>query len=197
MANTREIAILVVLILAIVLLVKAIEFFKPDVQEADASKFVVEDLHSKYPTADIEIMVIRELHNDNDEKYYEIKAKVTKDPLTPCPERMHIFYNYPVQNFVTQPTEYITRNCQVCTEGTCTIAFPEEAVIASHTFEGTEAVHDYITQYDDAVPVVSEADDKWTVTWDSKEASSYYIVTLGINGKIESVKEIEEEEPIE
>ena len=94
MANMREIGILVVLILAIIALVGLIEFFHPDVQEADASKFVVEDLHSKYPDADIEAITITEMYNDNNEKYYEIKAKVTKDPLTPCPERMHIFYNY-------------------------------------------------------------------------------------------------------
>lgn len=192
MANTREIAILVVLILAIILLVKAIEFFKPDIQPADASKFVVEDLHSKYSNADIEIMTITEMHNDNGDKYYEIKVKVTKNPLGPCPERMHIFYNYPDQNFVSQPTEYITRNCKVCTEGTCIMVFPEEAVIASHTFEGTEAVDAYITQYD-AIPTTTEADDVWTVKWDSEDAPNYYIVALGINGKIESVEEVAKE----
>jgi len=190
MANTREVAILVVLILAIIILVGIIEFFQPDIQEADASKFVVEDLHSRYTDADIEIITITEMYNDNGEKYYEIKAKVTKDHLTPCPERMHIFYNYPDQNFITQPTEYITRDCEVCTEGTCTIVFPEEAIIASHTFNGTEAVRNYIAVHDDAVPDASESDGSWTVIWNSANATNYYTINMGINGKIKSVEEI-------
>lgn len=193
MATRKEIIVLVVLVLAIIALVKIIEFFSVNVVEEDASKFVLEDLHSKYPEADMEIMVIRDMYNENGEKYYEIKAKVTEYPLTPCPERMHIYYNYPVQNFVTQPNEYITSNCEVCTEGVCTIAFPEEAIIASHTFEGTEAVHSFVTEQDTAFPVVSEENNDWVVVWDSPVSTEYYIVTVGKGGSIESVEEIAKE----
>ncbi len=192
MATRKEIVVLIILILAIVSLVKIIEFFKVNVQEADASKFVLEDLYSKYPGADIEIMVIKELYNDQDEKYYEIKAKVTENHLTACPERMHIYYSYPVQNFITQPNEYITSGCKVCTEGICTIAFPEEAIIASHTFHGTEAVHEYVTTQN-AVPSVTEDNNDWVVTWDSAMSTEYYIVTIGKNGNIESAEEIAKE----
>ena len=161
----REWILLIVLVLAIFALVKVIEFFKVNVVEADATKFVLEDLHSKYPGADIEIITIKEAVNDVDETYFEIKAKATKNPDTPCPERMHIFYNYPVQNFDTRPPEVITLECGVCEEPECILVFPEEAVIASHTFSGTEDVHQFITDYPDATYEVTETADGWRVTW--------------------------------
>jgi len=192
MATQKELIILIALIILIVALVKIVEFIKVDVVEADASKFVMEDLHSRYSGADIEIITIRELKNDADEKYFEIKARVTKNYLTPCPERMHIYYNYPVQNFVAQPTEHITRNCEVCAEGTCTIAFPEEAIIASHTFAGTEDVHAY-TEKEAVYPSVSEGEEQWTVTWDSPVITEYYVVVVSKSGEIVSVEEIQKE----
>ena len=92
-------------------------------------------------------MSIKKMVNEHGQKYFEVKAKVTENPETKCPGRKHIFYNYPAQNFVPQPPEVITSNCAVCVQGICTIAFPEEAVIASHTFAGTEAVQDYLLDY--------------------------------------------------
>lgn len=190
MATRKEITVLIALIVLIVILVKVVEFFRVDVEEADASKFVVEDLHSKYPSADIQIMVIKEKENDEGEKYFEIKARVTEGALTACPERKHIYYNYPVQNFVPQPTEIITANCMVCTEGTCTIAFREEAIIASHTFEGTESVHEFITGDESAYPAVVEEDDDWVVTWDSPVSTEYYVVRVSKGGDSVSVEEV-------
>ena len=194
MANRRELIILISLVIMIVLLVKLVELVKVNVVEADrtsASKFVIEDLYSTYPNADIEIMTVKEKYNDAGEKYFEVKAKVTKDYNSPCPTRMHIYYNYPVQNFVPQPIEYITHNCEVCTEGTCTIAFPEEAVIASHTFEGTDEVDDFIDSHDAAFATVSEEGDKWAVTWNSPVSTYYYTVLLGKGGTIESVEKVD------
>ncbi len=193
MATRKELTVLVVLVVLIILLVKVVEFFKVNVVEADASKFVLEDLYSKYPGADIEILVIKEKLNEENAKYFEIKAKVTTGALTPCPERMHIYYNYPVQNFVPQPKEYITRNCQVCTEGTCTLAFPEEAIIASHTFEGTEDVHRFVTEKESAYPLVAENNNDWVVTWDSPVSAEYYVVIVGKDGELISAEEIMKE----
>ena len=192
MATRKEIVVLIVLILLIVVLVKVVEFFRVNVVEADASKFVLEDLYANYPDADIEIMIIKEKYNDANEKYFEIKARVTEGAYTPCPERMHIYYNYPVQNFVTQPSEYITTNCEVCTEGTCTIAFSEEAIIASHTFPGTEEVSGFISSYD-TYPEVSEEASDWIVKWDSAVSTEYYVVAVSKQGEISSVEEIQKE----
>ena len=102
MAIKRELLLIVALLLVIAVLVKLVEFFQVNVVEGDASKFVLEDLRNKYPTADIAIMTITSKTNDNNQRYFEVKARVTQDPDTPCPERSHIFYNYPAQNFVPQ-----------------------------------------------------------------------------------------------
>lgn len=189
MALRRELQLILILLVIIAALVAFIQFFRVDVVEADASKFVLEDLGTKYPAADISIMTITQMYNENGAKYFEVKAKVTEHPETPCPERKHIFYNYPAQNFVPQPAEVITSNCVVCAQGICTIAFPEEAIIASHTFPGTEDVQDYLLDFQNAVPSVQEKTDSWLVAWSSQTAESSYSVEIHRNGTVISAEE--------
>ena len=193
MAVKRELLLIIGLLLIIVVLVKAIEFFQLNVVEADASKFVVEDLRNKYPTADIAVMSIVDKYNERGGKYFEVKAKVTQNADGPCPKRSHIYYNYPVQNFVPQPPEVITNNCVVCTEGICTVAFSEEAIIASHTFSGTEDIQSYLSANPNAVPTVTEKleTDSWLVKWDSTTAAYYYLVEIHRDGRVLSVKKLE------
>ncbi len=190
MSIRREILLIIVLIFVIALLVKVVEFFRTDVVEADASNFVLEDLKSKYPDADLEIMSITNKYNPLGSHYFEVKARVTEGAETACPERSHIFYNYPAQNFIAQPTEAITRNCNVCTEGICTIAFSEEAIIASHKLSGTYVIQAYLNVYPDAVPTISEKAESWIVKWDSKTAQNYYLVEIHRNGTIMQVKDL-------
>jgi hypothetical protein len=187
MALKRELLLIILLILVIAVLVKLIEFFQVTIVEADASKFVLEDLHTKYPTADVAIMSITPKTNDYGARYFEVKARVTQYANTSCPARSHIFYNYPAQNFVPQPAEIIASNCAVCTEGICNIAFPEEAIIASHTFSGTGAVQAYLNANPNTMPVVSEGNNIWIVTWNSDKAPTYYMVTVHNNGSIMNV----------
>lgn len=187
MGVRRELVLIIALLAVIAILVMAIQFFRVDVEEADASNFVMEDLQSKYPYADISIMTITPMLNNDNQKYFEVKAKVTELMDSPCPERSHIYYNYPAQNFVPQPPEVITRYCQVCTEGICTIAFPEEAVIASHTFPGTEDVSSFIQRYQNAVPSVDEKNESWEVVWGSSLANESFAVTIHRNGTILNV----------
>lgn len=188
----RNILLLVAIIVIIVAAVKIAEFFKTNVVESDATKFVVEDLHSKYPNADVEIISVQESSNEKGEKFFEIKAKVTIDQNTPCPQRMHIFYYYPTQNFVPRQPEIITSNCKVCAEEVCVLVFPEEALIASHTFPGTEEVNRYVKEYPDAYGNAREiTGGGWMVFWDSKSAPYYYSVTILKNNTVSSVKRIE------
>ncbi len=188
MAIRREILLIVVLLVIIVVLVKLAEFVSTmNVEETDASKFVLEDLRIKYPTADLAIMSMTPGYNERGGKYLEVKARVTQNADSPCPERSHMFYNYPVQNFVPKPPEIITANCVVCTEGICTIAFPEEAIIASHTFPGTGAVRAYLVENQNAVPTVTEKAESWVVRWDSATAGSSYVVEIHRNGTVASI----------
>ncbi len=184
MAVRNELLLIIVLLVVILILVMAIQFFQPDIEEADASKFVMEDLRSKYPTANISIMSITPKYNEAKIRYFEVKARVTVNPKGPCPERSHIFYNYPAQNFIAQPPEVITRNCVVCAEGICTIAFPEEAIIASHTLEGTEEIASYLETNQNVMPTVIEGTDSWTVVWESQTANYSYSVEMLRDGTI-------------
>jgi len=191
MAIRREVLLIAGLLIIIAFLVTFVNFFKADVVESDAREFVLEDLQSTYIGSDIEIMTVSAQTNDLGEKYFEVKARVTENADGPCPERMHIFYNYPVQNFVTQLPEVITAGCEVCKEGICNIAFEEEAVIASHTFDGTAAVHDYIMLHDDATSSVFENEESWFVRWKSADVTDYYTVLLHRNGTIMNVTKLE------
>jgi hypothetical protein len=187
MAIRREVLLILLLLLVIGVLIKAVEFFQVNVEASDASKFVLEDLQTKYPSANASIMTITAKYNENGVKYFEVKAKVIENPDSACPKRSHIFYNYPSQNFVPQPPDVITSSCTVCTAGICTIAFPEEAVIASHTFSGTENVHSFILANSNASPSTSEGSDSWSVKWDSNDSTFFYLVRLHRNGTLVNV----------
>ncbi|MBI5226971.1 hypothetical protein HY988_00150 [Candidatus Micrarchaeota archaeon] len=194
---SREILLIVALLIVIVLIVKVAELFQKVPAEADASRFVLEDLNSKYRNAGISIMSIAPRTNDNGGKYFEVKTKVVMHPQGACPERSHIYYNYPTQNFVPQPSDVVTSNCVVCQEKSCTIAFPEEAVIGSHTLTGTEMVQAYVDLFGSSLlpPQVTEGSDSWTVKWDSTAAQYYLVVSLKRNGVVTSVKKFDKARP--
>jgi hypothetical protein len=176
--------LILVLILGAAFLIGAIDFYKKNIEQGDARKFVMDELKSKYPLADSEIVSVEEKTSEKG-KYYEIKAKVTQEAAGPCPERMHIYFNYPMQNFVSQPPEYITKDCKIlCQASPCPILFKEEAIIASHTLPGTEGVNDYIATYKAAFPVVDERKDSWMVKWDSPLSASYYEIEISKNSTI-------------
>jgi len=188
----RELLLIIMLLIAIALLARAIGFFKPNVERADAAAFVLEDLKVKYPAADVGILETKEMRNGDGDRYFEVKAKVTEGLYSACPKRVHIYYNYPVQNFVPQPPDVITQNCAVCTEGTCILNFPEEAIIASHTFSGTAAVADFI-KAESAAPSVQDLGSEWLVKWDSASSTYYYLVSLGKSGAVLNVTKMGKE----
>ena len=178
------IAILVVAALAI----GAIVFTKPayPMTQEDAKKFFLEDLKEKYPGADVrEVTEILNVTAPDGSTYYQLKARVTTGLNSPCPERLHVYYDYPPKNFVAQPPEYITSGCQVCiNEPVCTLAFPEEAIIASHTYNGTEKVSDFIKQNADAAAQADFMENfapygaTWRVFWSSPSSSENYTVFI-------------------
>lgn len=180
--------VLLILLIAVALAISLFVFSKssyPLTQE-DAKKFFLEDLKEKYPGADVrEVMEILPLVAQDGTPYYQLKARVTNGLSTPCPERIHVYYDYPPKNFVAQPPEYITKGCKVCiNEPNCIIAFPEEAIIASHTYNGTASVENFVKQYSDAKAVASQVDSYgdfsgvWVVKWTSASTPDAYSVVL-------------------
>ena len=180
-------------ILAVVALGVALHVFsKPPypMTEQDAKNFFLEDLKGKYPSADIrEVMAITNATDSSGAQYYQLKARVTNGLGTPCPERIHLYYDYPPKNFVSQP-EFITKGCKVCiNEPVCTLAFPEEAVIASHTYGGAEKIEQFIRDNSDALAKPEFMDSfgnhsgVWLVKWSSQSnPSSSYSVILSKTG---------------
>ncbi|MFH0818142.1 MAG: hypothetical protein V1909_05945 [Candidatus Micrarchaeota archaeon] len=111
--------------------------------EYDAKNFVVNDAQGKYPEADVEVLSTNYSQNS-----WKIKVKATLNASSSCPERIHLYYDYPAFQFSTRQPEFITKNCQICINvPECVIVFPEEALIASHTFPGTEAVKTFLVQH--------------------------------------------------
>jgi len=189
MVSWRQVLLVLAVILTIAVALKIMEFFQSNVVESDATRFVIEDLHANHPDADITIMNITPKYNAEGKRYFEVKARVTDDAFSPCPKRSHIYYNYPVQNFVPQPPEIITSaNCRVCTAGICTIAFPEEAIIASYTFNSTDDVRRYVDANPSSIPTATETSDSWIVKWDASGADSYYVVKVRRNGSAIAVQ---------
>jgi len=176
-------------------------FSKPAyvLSEESAKSFFLEDLKEKYPGADVrEVVEIIPATASDGSPYYQLKARVTTGIATPCPERMHVFYDYPPKNFVAQPPEYITRGCKVCLDSpTCILAFPEEAIIASHTYNGTSEVAAFVKGNSDAranalfLDTYDGAIGAWKVTWSSAtNPISYEVVLSKTQNSVLSVRKL-------
>lgn len=186
-------SVLLVLLVALALAAAWFVFSKPSypLTEQDAQKYFLEDLKEKYPGADVrEVTEILPLTAQDGTPYYQLKARVTTGLATPCPERVHVYYDYPPKNFVAQPPEYITRGCKVCLNvEVCTLAFPEEAIIASHTYQGAEQVAQFVKVNSDAKAEAQFAESYqsftgesfsgvWVVKWSSESGGGSYQVIL-------------------
>jgi hypothetical protein len=188
----RKLAIyIVLLIVAAVIIAVSMKFYETKVLSDDAEGYVLEDLWAKNPNADsVGIIAWESRINVDGSSYFEIKASASEGLSTPCPKRTHYEYFYPEQNFVPNQPERVVSGCTVCEGVGCVIAFPEEAIIASHTNSGTSAVQGYIQRYGDAAPSVKLEEGGWTVTWRSPSAPYGYEVEMQGNGDISSIRRV-------
>jgi hypothetical protein len=157
--------------------------------QADAQKFVMEDLNSKFPAADaITIASAKQMEGPGG-AYYSIKASVSEALASACPKLTNYYYNYPEQNFVPSPPEYVVAGCRVCKNSPCVIGFREEAIIASHTLPGTAGVADFMRAYPDARPAAENVERVWQVVWSSRSAGYGYRVSVSEGGEIIGISE--------
>jgi hypothetical protein len=180
--------VLAVLLIAVALAIAYFVFSKTayPLTQQDAERFFLEDLQQKYPNADVrEVINITQATGADGSPSFQLEARVTSGLSTPCPERIHVWYDYPPKNYVSQPPEYITRGCQICiNEQVCIIAFPEEAVIASHTYPGTEEVASFVSANADAKadPVFMDSygnySNVWVVKWSAPSSNYTFSVVL-------------------
>lgn len=188
MQQRRLAAYIFALAVLAILIAAGMKFYETKVLSDDARAYVLEDLRAKNPSADVvEIFSWEEKANDKGGQYYLIRARVTEGLYTPCPKRTHYTYYYPEQNFVPGPPERITVGCRVCEGAGCIIAFPEEAIIASHTSSGAGSVAAFVARHSDAVPSVAEGEEGWVVSWRSEAAGYGYEVVVARNGEIASI----------
>lgn len=196
------VVILAVLIIAIALFGCITPTPPKTLTEAEARTLVSDDLHSKYPTADVREII----ETTWDGQSWQINARVTFNYSSPCPVRMNVLYDYPRKGFVTAPPEYITKDCVVWKEAACVIGTPEEAIIASHTLEGTTKIQSYIDWHTDAAANATfyteyfDTDtgtkDKnvWIVRWLSPTTNYGVFVMVANNGAITKVWEVAKSE---
>ncbi len=185
MKREYVIGILVILLIAIVYLSTST---KKIINKEEAEKFVSDDLRVNYPTADVREIISSEKSGD----FWNVKARVTFGSSTPCPVRIHVYYNdYPRFGFI-QRVENITKDCAVCTgEMSCNVIYDEEAIIASHTFEGTGEVNTYATDYSAKASAKfypsymdsggASYSDVWVVEWKADSQPYDFVVILGKN----------------
>ena len=186
--NDRQVIIVALVVIGIVLLWYAAN--KPaQTTEYDARNFVIKDAQGKYPEADISVLSTNFSANS-----WKIKIRATLNSSSPCPERIHLYYDYPAQQFEARLPEYITKDCRVCINvPECVILFPEEALIASHTFPGTQKVQEFLNAnpkatgaaiFKDKIETYSNA---WSVTWDSNSKSGKMMVILDQFGNVQRI----------
>jgi hypothetical protein len=137
---------------------------------------ILDDARVKYPDADrVGIINVTEI-GQGSSAYFQVKVRVTELYNSTCPKLYHLEYLYPNQKFEPSKPELITKDCSLCSEGKCLIAFEEEAIIASLNAPGTEGIK-YFVVTSNATPSVSLANDLWSVLWSSQNRSVQVVMT--------------------
>jgi len=179
-------------LLLVLLLFCCLERRVVDVKEADARKLILEDLQAKFPDSDVREILFMNFS----ESSWNVKARVTWGMGTPCPRRIHVYYDYPKRGFEISNPEEITAggsvargaNCTIgcipCPGGDrCVLAFEEQAIIASHAMSEAKEVREFVCKFADAkAEAKSYAEyrdayanrtynDVWLVKWTSGETN--------------------------
>ena len=147
---------------------------------------ILDDARIKFPQADkVDIVNITET-SEGGSKYLTVKVRVTENYSSTCPKRYHLIYYYPEQKFEPSKPELITKDCSLCSDGKCIVAFEEEAIIASINAPGTEQVRDFVTYKANPVPSVSPMEgNSWDVIW--RSGSEKMEVVLSNRGEALSI----------
>lgn len=189
----KEFFLIAIILIAIIAL---LAFSRSNDQKTpeDAREFFEEDLKLNYPDAEARKIIDILKVGDGDSAYYVLKAAVSYDLSTPCPERLEVQYYYPTRNFVRKEDKVVS-GCSICLVNPCVISYPEEAIIASHTHPDAEIVKDYLSVFPEATPrskLLLEYDDEtnvWNVVWSDINAD--YSLDVYISQKDNKIIKIE------
>jgi hypothetical protein len=174
----KEVVFILLLLVAVVALLSLSSRFNKG-GEADARKFFAEDMANNYPDADVREILTAAQVGEGASAYYLLKARVSYNLFTPCPSRREVEYYYPPQSFVRRTSVNLVSGCKVCNGNSqCVLSYMEEAIIASHTYAGSEEVKSYIESHPQAkpgarlLPVWNEQLDVWQVDWADNSSAS-------------------------
>jgi hypothetical protein len=147
---------------------------------------ILDDARMKFPDADkVDIVNVSEVF-EGSANYLLVKVRVTENYSSTCPLRYHLQYFYPQQKFEPSKPELVTKDCSLCKDGNCIVAFEEEAIIASINAPGTSQVSDFVRSKPNPVPSVSAlGDSSWDVIW--RSGSEKIEVMLSNRGEVLSV----------
>jgi hypothetical protein len=193
MSMRKEFILTALLLIAIIAL---LAFSKSNNSKTveDARAFFEEDLRINYPDADARKIIDILKVGDGESEYYVLKAAVSYDLLTPCPERIEVQYYYPTRNFVRQEDRVVS-NCYVCLDNNCLLSYPEQAIIASHIHKDSEQIKDYLSVFPQAtpnavlLPSYQEQTNVWKVVW--SDPSSDYSLEVYISQKDNEILKID------
>ncbi len=143
---------------------------------------IIEDAKKRFQGADI-VDIVKITKRDENEV---VLVRLTYNYSSICPKRHHVYYSYPSGRFLPEyPVEVIT-NCDFCKNGSCFIAYEEEAIIASVNIKGSEKIRDFVISQK-AYPVVKKLDKNyWQVSWISNDKKA--VVVISKNGELISSK---------
>ncbi|MCX8166766.1 MAG: hypothetical protein N3E37_02860 [Candidatus Micrarchaeota archaeon] len=174
--NKRLIGLLLLIIAIGVLLISTVT--NDITTKEDEKKIILEDLKSKYPGSEIYEIGVSSQDGNGVYSFFVIN---TKSKI--CPERLKVEYIYPKNHFVPEVT-VITKNCEICVKEICNIAYPEEAVIASHKFN--QDVKSFIEKAEQINYYVSKKDNYFQVDW-TNEKNQVITVFVYFNGTVELI----------
>ena len=171
----KEVLLIILLAVAVLALLSFSQRFNPK-NEDDARKFFNEDLARNYPNAENYSIYGVDKIGDGPSSYFLLKAWVRYNSSTPCPTLVEVEYYYPPQSFLRRE-QTIVGNCQACPDQPhCILLYNEEAIIASHTYDGGAQVQNYLNNHPNAKPATRllpawtdsygmEHADVWQVDW--------------------------------
>jgi len=188
--KVNPVAVLIAIIIFFAIVLLAYNAMPRQGSQADMKlsdrQAILDDARIKFPDADmVDIVNITET-SEAGSSYLIVKVRVTEGFSSTCPKRYHLQYFYPQQKFEPSKPELVTKDCSMCGDGNCIVAFEEEAIIASVNAPGTEEVGDFVDSKPNPVPSVAPLENNsWSVTW--RSGSEKVTVILSNRGEVLSI----------
>ena len=142
-----------------------------EIEKASVKDSVLLDAATRFPNAD-KVDIINVIRRNSSKV---LVVRVTYDYNSTCPKRYHVYYTYPEGKFLPEHPVKASIGCDECKRGACKLTYEEDAIIASTSLPGTEAVRAFVERNKPSVKVERKGLD-WEVIWyNDEKAYDVYI----------------------